>query len=310
MKLLHEYQNGNYTVKIYDDGTKIKETNDDEFIADFPESIDLKITNYCDLGCAYCHENSTTDGKHGDITLPFLKTLRKGTEVAIGGGNPLAHPQLIKLLTQLKKQGVVSSITINQNHCWRYMDLIKQIIKDKLVYGVGISYNENAYDFHNIWKELDFNENVVLHVINGIVDVIDLHYMSRWNHIPKILILGYKDIRKGKIYLNNNQVEVVRNQRALKENLKGVLKNFPVVSFDNLALVQLDVKNVVPKDEWNTHFMGDDGTHTMYVDMVLQEYSVSSTSPTRFELTNNIDFMFNDVKSYKNGLDNFLNGMM
>lgn len=31
--LLHLYQNGNYDVKIYSDGTKVRTTEDDEFIA-------------------------------------------------------------------------------------------------------------------------------------------------------------------------------------------------------------------------------------------------------------------------------------
>ena len=48
--LIGEYINGNYTVKIYEDGTKIRETKEDEFISSFPESIDLKITNRCNMG--------------------------------------------------------------------------------------------------------------------------------------------------------------------------------------------------------------------------------------------------------------------
>lgn len=74
MKLLGIYKNGNYRVRIYDDGTKVRETidpNDNKFIAEFPESIDLKITNRCDMGCKMCHENSTIDGAHGDINLSF-----------------------------------------------------------------------------------------------------------------------------------------------------------------------------------------------------------------------------------------------
>lgn len=61
--LLHLYQNGNYDVKIYSDGTKVRTTEDDEFIAQFPENIDCKITNKCDMGCAFCHENSVVDGE-------------------------------------------------------------------------------------------------------------------------------------------------------------------------------------------------------------------------------------------------------
>lgn len=76
--LLHLYQNGNYDVKIYSDGTKVRTTEDDEFIAQFPENIDCKITNKCDMGCAFCHENSVVDGLHGNINHPILSTLQNG----------------------------------------------------------------------------------------------------------------------------------------------------------------------------------------------------------------------------------------
>ena len=77
MNLLGEYQNGNYKVTIFDDGTKIRETDDDKFISEFPECMDVKITNYCDMGCPYCHENSTTNGLHGDILqVDFINSLQ------------------------------------------------------------------------------------------------------------------------------------------------------------------------------------------------------------------------------------------
>lgn len=53
MNLLGQYQNGNYNVSIYDDGTKIRETNEDIFISSFPECIDLKITNKCEMLCPF-----------------------------------------------------------------------------------------------------------------------------------------------------------------------------------------------------------------------------------------------------------------
>ena len=67
MKILGSYTNGNFRTAIFEDGTKIRETNDDEFQAAFAENMDIKITNYCDMGCPFCHEGSTTDGKFGDI---------------------------------------------------------------------------------------------------------------------------------------------------------------------------------------------------------------------------------------------------
>jgi molybdenum cofactor biosynthesis enzyme MoaA len=69
------------------DGTKIRITEDEEFSADFPESVDMKITDHCDIGCAMCHERSGKNGKHADLNAEFLDTLRPFTEIAIGGGS-------------------------------------------------------------------------------------------------------------------------------------------------------------------------------------------------------------------------------
>lgn len=109
MKMLATYKNGNHKAIIFDDGTKIKETidpNADHFTYDFPENFDIKITGYCDAGCKYCHENSTVNGKHGNLRAlePMIKSLHAGAECAIGGGNALAHPDLLWFLEALKNQ--------------------------------------------------------------------------------------------------------------------------------------------------------------------------------------------------------------
>jgi len=49
-----------------------------------------------------------------------------------------------------------------------------------------------------------------------------------------------------------------------------------VVSFDNLALDQLKIRDIVPDDVWAAKFMGNDGEFTMYVDAVNMEFSRSS----------------------------------
>ena len=117
MDLLGEYKNGNYVVAIYEDGTKIRYTEHDKFIPEFPESMDVKITNYCDMNCPWCHENSTSNGRHGDILhADFINSLRPFTEVAIGGGNPLSHPDLPVFLERLKQKNIIANITVNQRH--------------------------------------------------------------------------------------------------------------------------------------------------------------------------------------------------
>lgn len=88
MELLGAYKNGNYRTLILSDGTKIRKTNDDEFIPDFAENMDIKITNCCDRNCLMCHEGSIPDGKHGDImNEKFIDTLHPYQEVACLSGD-------------------------------------------------------------------------------------------------------------------------------------------------------------------------------------------------------------------------------
>ena len=110
MKILGKYKNGNYCVAMLVDGSKIRYNDLDYFEPENVESIGLKITNRCFRGCDFCHENSTCDGKHGDIlNLLFLDTMLPYSEIAVGGGNVLLHPDLIRFLKVLKN---VSSLQI------------------------------------------------------------------------------------------------------------------------------------------------------------------------------------------------------
>ena len=130
MKLIGSYQNGNYTVSIFDDGTKIRENDLDFFEPNTVESMDIKITNKCDMGCPMCHEDSQKDGKHGDIWSPcFLDKLHPYTELAIGGGNPLEHPDLLPFLIKCKEHKFIPSMTVNQVHLCRILIISKSFVE-------------------------------------------------------------------------------------------------------------------------------------------------------------------------------------
>ena len=84
-------------------------------------------------------ENSNTFGLHANLNANFLTTLPSGIELAIGGGNPLSHPELILFLTRMKEQGVICNITVNEKHLIADNALIAKLIEQKLVWGVGVS---------------------------------------------------------------------------------------------------------------------------------------------------------------------------
>ena len=71
-KILAQYQNGNTSVKIYEDGTKIREYEGTPKTF-FPESLDVKITDYCDLGCKFCLDgDSLIQTSSGEIPIKEL----------------------------------------------------------------------------------------------------------------------------------------------------------------------------------------------------------------------------------------------
>lgn len=289
MKKLGCYQNGNYQVTIFDDGTKIRENDFDWFAPEYPESMDIKITNFCDRGCPWCHENSTPDGSHGDIlNSKFVDTLHPYTELAIGGGNPLSHPDLVPFLLKCKTLKLIPSMTVNQEHFIKEFDLIQKLAEQKLIYGIGVSLTGVNDD---LIQKLRALPNSVLHVIAGVVPADDLRRL--YDYDLKLLILGYKVFRRGKDYYSDSVAKRKKNLYAL---LPELIKHFQAVSFDNLAVCQLDVKRLMTDKEWKEFYMGNDGQFTMYIDLVKHEFAKSSTATERYPLPDDIKPMFKKVR--------------
>lgn len=286
-RLLGVYKNGNYTVKLLADGTKIRETEEDDFIPAFAENCDVKITDKCDGGCPFCYEGCTPNGRHGNIlNQKFLDTLHPYTEMAING-NDLTHPDLIPFLEKLRDKKVVANMTVNQIHFERCQDMIRDLVNRKLIFGLGVSLKNPTPKFIEMVKQYP---NAVIHTINGILSPSDVKMLS--NHNLKILILGYKQLRRGVDWYDTDHENIIAKQMWLKENLESILSKFNVVSFDNLAITQLDVKRLMSNKEWEEFYMGDDGTMTFYIDLVDEQFGKNSLATERFPVMDSIDDMF------------------
>lgn len=291
-KILGTYKNGNYDVTIYEDGTKVRENDLDYFESAFPENIDIKISNRCDMGCPMCHEMSTINGDNADLmNLKFIDTLHPYTELAIGGGNVFENPDFIPFLEKLKSLNVIANITVNQIHFEQHFDEIVEMVIKKLIYGVGVSLVNVTSDFI---KKVKFINNAVVHVINGVVSEDQIKKLSGYD--LKILILGYKVFGRGLNYLLENTSKITERNNYLYDNLEFIFPHFKVVSFDNLAITQLNPKRFLTEEQYSEFYMGDDGQFTMYIDAVKEQFGKNSTATTRYSLMNNIEDMFSIVK--------------
>lgn len=239
---------------------------------EWPLSIDLKITEFCTHGCPWCHEESGITGKHGNISniLSHLSGLPSTTEVAIGGGNPLEHPELQRLVTGL---GCIVNMTLR--------DIDFPCSLPNGLTALGISVSENGPDLESIISKLPshLQKTWVPHLILGVTSLET--YRRVKNISPRVLWLGYKNWGRGKSWSPNNWKDL---EREITMDLNG--KYNGILAFDNLAITQLRIKDKMLKSEWEAFYQGPEFSRSMYIDGVLGFYSPSSTSREKISWDN------------------------
>jgi hypothetical protein len=210
------------------DGTKIrvpKVDGDAVLFSRIPELADIKITSKCGMQCLFCYQGSTPDGEHPTLTAYDMASVIAGLgvrEVAIGGGEPLEHPDFWQLVNQLRG-GVVVNVTT------RRLDLIPFWKLDELG-GIGFStesaaaarralerlglFDEEAYA--NPWQK-----KLVLHVVLGAApmsEILDLMRLAKEARIP-VLFLAYKTDGRGQAFSphpHDDWIEQVKTAFALE----------------------------------------------------------------------------------------------
>ena len=285
-ELLAKYINGGHKVEIFSDGTKVRTTWNDSLPPRLPEQMDLKITDWCDAGCAWCHEKSTTKGKHADLdkTRELLRVLPAGSEIAIGGGDPLSHPGFVEFVRDLSSQGLIPSVTVNGVHFDKHRATLEQLTGEGSLYGVGFSYADKLPDW-------DY-EHLVVHLITGIHKP---ELLDTANRRYKLLLLGYKQHGRGKKLFQIRSAQVNDTIASWYRELLWVGQSHHV-SFDNLAIDQLKPSRLFKSQvDYQTHYMGQEGLFSMYVDAVTQTFGLSSYDEARYQWTD-LPSMFATVR--------------
>jgi hypothetical protein len=294
--VITEYKNGNADIKLYDDGTRVIEY-DDVLNLDTPLNIDIKVNSQCDFGmnpktgkafCDFCHESATTNGKECDYELlkDKLNNLPKGIELAIGGNN--ITPNLYDFISWCYNMGYIVNLTVNQGHLKRDLIMLNKLIDNGLIKGLGVSYR-SALKF-SVPEEILNYEHTVFHVICGIDSFSNVASLIN-NGVNKILLLGEKNFgyNKGRVDLTT------RKHKEWYWWVHKLFSMFNVVSFDNLALEQLNIKRFFTNNNWEVFNQGE---QSCFVDSVNGYFAPSSRSDDK---TNwNTTTIKNYFKTYKN----------
>lgn len=295
MNKIAKYKNGNTYTTLYNDGTKEHFTKDDDFKFDFAESCDIQISQCCDNGCEWCYYGCSPTGKHGKLTgWKFFETMHPYTEIAINLQCQIPD-DIFSFLWEMHSRKVIVNVTVNQNHFMRsdIRKFLREAISDGLIKGVGISLTDPTQkDFIDMVKQYP---NIVIHVIAGITPLEDIEYLM--GHGLKLLILGYKAIGRGARYLTDYYSYVCGGIECLEDSLDDILNGFKVVSFDNLAIEQLHIRDRLSDKEWDMFYGGDDGTVTFFIDLVKGVFARNSLSQITYPIGDKtIDEMFAIIK--------------
>lgn len=298
-KVIGQYNNGNYSVIILSDGTKIRyDINDNSgtFRPEYPESIDLCITKKCDVGCPFCYENCHPLGEHANYAdmskWKMWDDIRPYTEIAMNG-NDMDFPDMLKFLEMLKEKKCIPNITVNLQQFIKNVDTIRTFQNHGLFYGIGISLGEvdklTSYDIQQLRIALTNDiKNVVFHIVLGLTTYESLtNFINTFNttlntyksNPIKILFLGYKKVGRGILYHDVIGKAVDDNIHDIEAHLDELYKACDTVSFDNLAVTQLQLENKFDAAEWQMKYMGDDGRFSMYIDAVSKTFAKNSCVP-------------------------------
>lgn len=311
-KPLAAYQNGNAEVIIYKDGTRKVSWEEDEKLAlEYPLNLDIRVSTKCAFGadkegkpgfCGFCHESASQFGKECDYSALLAKlgdNLPRGIELAIGSNN--LTKDLIKFIKAVNQLGFIVNLTVNMGHIQRDREELHKLLDKGFVKGLGVSYRKGFWNPYIASLLKPYRDQIIFHVIAGIDSVEDIaNFRKQLRECyfgGKLLVLGEKDFGFHK--------DKPKSSERMLEWQSWAVENLPednevpweltwcAIGFDNLAVEQLQLQELVEDDLWNKVYQGE---HSFYINAVEQTFSTSSRSSTHpFD---NTPFDKTSVKDY------------
>lgn len=267
------FKNGNYWIYYKDMYKKsmIKfrcTVQDHELTPEYPELIDLKITNKCSHKCSFCYQDSTTQGLHADPSLirSLVSTLQIPTEFAVGGGNILEHPQLKEIFYIIKnKNKHILNITLNNKDVWclnhAQIDIINEYVDG---IGISVSKNNDIGNFFNIIDKFK-NKYITCHLIPEIIgydETVKIMQTLKNTHITNIrfnvLFLGAKFLGRAQNLTLN---------KFTSNQLKKIFKEYGNDIGVDTSFIN-HYESFFEKNYDDIFFTKQEGEFSMYIDAV------------------------------------------
>jgi hypothetical protein len=173
--------------------------------AEVPELVDVSIADYCVTGCAYCYRGSTPQGGWASVeqVRAVISALRGigTTEIAIGGGEPLQHPEIWKILEDFwtREDGPYLHVTTRELG-WLQVPAQRQLMLDRVTaFGFSVDTARQAKTVIDAFAAEGVASRVKLQVIAGVMSTSQVRETLdvAGEHDVGVLLLGYKETGRG-----------------------------------------------------------------------------------------------------------------
>lgn len=180
-------------------GKTIKEN---PLFAPHPELVDISISNHCSKGCSFCYRDSRENNSFislDDYTY-ILDSLQHPVwgnvfQIAIGGGEPLEHPDFLDIIDLTHGRNIIPNFTTNGS-------LLEQHIVEAFSSKVGAvaisSQDINTFDFDkvNILHQNNVKTNIHFllnsETLRQAISILEGEYNNLLTNINAIIFLTYK----------------------------------------------------------------------------------------------------------------------
>jgi hypothetical protein len=226
--------------------------------------VDLKITDYCRLGCKFCYQDSTPDGQHASLqnvrhVLRQLSDMQV-FEVAIGGGEPTEHLHFIEILKNARNYGIVPNFTTRSLSWLRNAALAANITRYTGSVAYSVETPRDVIRFGELLKHWPTKGHV--HIVLGTVTM--KTYIEMLKAADKcnlgVTLLGFKTDGRGADY-------ELEDYSWWLSAYKVLGRDAPRISIDTaLATQYQDELKAADIPEWM--YQITEGRFSMYVDAV------------------------------------------
>lgn len=244
-----------------------------------PELVDMKITDFCNMGCQFCYQSSTPNGKHGDyeyISSIISEISDYGVfELALGGGTAESHPKFIEILDYAKYRGINVTFT-TKSLAWLYDPGIrKRVLKSIAGFAYSVDCSKQVrklgafIEDNSLFSDTEKRNKVNIQVVMGTISMWEMERILKecvfWGF--RVTLLGFKEVGFGASFK--------------KEDYSGWLDviskmdRTPEICIDT-ALAKEFEKELVANNIPRYMFHVDEGKFSCYVDAVQQKIAPSS----------------------------------